>query len=113
MIGSLSNPMEHDVEMALDDVARSLHTIAKGAAGLSKEPSEALATAAANVTRAAESVRRHAAATTRNGPGIAVLVGGMWIMNLSYWGFNQYIIQRALAAKKTPVAVSAAPAASS
>jgi len=30
-----------------------------------------------------------------------VLVGGMWIMNLSYWGFNQYIIQRALAAKST------------
>jgi SSS family solute:Na+ symporter len=34
-----------------------------------------------------------------NLPGISVLVGGMWIMNLSYWGFNQYIIQRALAAK--------------
>ncbi|MDR6787697.1 SSS family solute:Na+ symporter [Sphingomonas sp. BE138] len=32
-------------------------------------------------------------------PGLAVLVGGMWIANLSYWGFNQYIIQRALAAK--------------
>jgi SSS family solute:Na+ symporter len=32
-------------------------------------------------------------------PGIAVLIGGMWIMNISYWGFNQYIIQRALAAK--------------
>ena len=32
-------------------------------------------------------------------PGIAVLVGGMWIANLSYWGFNQYIIQRALGAK--------------
>ncbi|MBU2881728.1 sodium/sugar symporter [Psychrosphaera sp. B3R10] len=32
-------------------------------------------------------------------PGISVLVGGMWIMNFSYWGFNQYIIQRALAAK--------------
>lgn len=32
-------------------------------------------------------------------PGIAVLIGGMWIANLSYWGFNQYIIQRALAAK--------------
>ncbi len=32
-------------------------------------------------------------------PGIAVLVGGMWIANLAYWGFNQYIIQRALAAK--------------
>ncbi|HEX7761068.1 MAG TPA: sodium/sugar symporter [Caulobacteraceae bacterium] len=32
-------------------------------------------------------------------PGLAVLLGGMWIMNLSYWGFNQYIIQRALGAK--------------
>ena len=32
-------------------------------------------------------------------PGISVLVGGMWVMNLSYWGFNQYIIQRGLAAK--------------
>ena len=32
-------------------------------------------------------------------PGISVLVGGLWIMNISYWGFNQYIIQRALAAK--------------
>lgn len=32
-------------------------------------------------------------------PGISVLVGGMWVMNISYWGFNQYIIQRALAAK--------------
>jgi solute:Na+ symporter, SSS family len=34
-------------------------------------------------------------------PGISVLVGGMWVMNLSYWGFNQYIIQRALAAKNS------------
>ena len=32
-------------------------------------------------------------------PGLSVILGGMWIMNLSYWGFNQYIIQRALAAK--------------
>lgn len=32
-------------------------------------------------------------------PGISVLVGGMWIANLYYWGNNQYIIQRALAAK--------------
>lgn len=32
-------------------------------------------------------------------PGIAVLIGGLWIMNISYWGFNQYIIQRALGAK--------------
>ncbi len=32
-------------------------------------------------------------------PGISVLIGGMWIANLYYWGINQYIIQRALAAK--------------
>ena len=32
-------------------------------------------------------------------PGISVLIGGLWIMNIGYWGFNQYIIQRALAAK--------------
>ena len=34
-----------------------------------------------------------------NLPGLSVLLGGMWIMNISYWGCNQYIIQRALAAK--------------
>ena len=32
-------------------------------------------------------------------PGLSVLFGGMWIINLSYWGFNQYIVQRALTAK--------------
>jgi SSS family solute:Na+ symporter len=37
-------------------------------------------------------------------PGLSVLIGGMWIANLSYWGFNQYIIQRALAAKSLPEA---------
>ncbi len=35
----------------------------------------------------------------KNLPGIAVLIGGLWVANLYYWGFNQYIIQRALAAK--------------
>ena len=35
----------------------------------------------------------------KNLPGISVLVGGMWVANLYYWGFNQYIIQRTLAAK--------------
>jgi len=39
-------------------------------------------------------------------PGIGVLVGGMWIMNISYWGFNQYIIQRALGAKSLAEAQS-------
>lgn len=32
-------------------------------------------------------------------PGVAVIVGAMWITNLGYWGFNQYIIQKGLAAK--------------
>lgn len=32
-------------------------------------------------------------------PGLGVLLGGMWVANLYYWGCNQYIIQRALAAK--------------
>jgi len=32
-------------------------------------------------------------------PGLAIIVGGMWITNFGYWGFNQYIIQRGLAAK--------------
>ncbi len=32
-------------------------------------------------------------------PGISVLLGGLWVMHFSYWGFNQYIIQRTLAAK--------------
>ncbi len=31
-------------------------------------------------------------------PGLSVLVGGMWINNLNYWGCNQYIVQRALGA---------------
>ena len=34
----------------------------------------------------------------RDLPGLSVLVGGMWINNLNYWGCNQYIIQRALGA---------------
>ena len=35
----------------------------------------------------------------KNLPGLGVLLGGMWVANLYYWGFNQYIIQRTLAAK--------------
>ena len=31
-------------------------------------------------------------------PGMAVLIGAMWIANLNYWGCNQYITQRALGA---------------
>jgi solute:Na+ symporter, SSS family len=37
-------------------------------------------------------------------PGLSVLIGGMWIANIYYWGFNQYIIQRTLAAKSLPEA---------
>lgn len=32
-------------------------------------------------------------------PGISVIVGGMWVLNLAYFGCNQYLIQRSLAAK--------------
>ncbi len=32
-------------------------------------------------------------------PGIVVIVGALWLTNLGYWGFNQYIIQKGLAAK--------------
>ncbi|HBS31764.1 MAG TPA: sodium transporter, partial [Parvularcula sp.] len=35
----------------------------------------------------------------KNLPGLSVILGGMWVMHFSYWGFNQYIIQRALGAK--------------
>jgi len=35
----------------------------------------------------------------KNLPGLGVLVGGLWVANLYYWRFNQYIIQLTLAAK--------------
>jgi SSS family solute:Na+ symporter len=31
-------------------------------------------------------------------PGLTMLLGGLWIVNLNYWGCNQYITQRALGA---------------
>jgi SSS family solute:Na+ symporter len=31
-------------------------------------------------------------------PGLSILIGGVWIANLNYWGCNQYITQRALGA---------------
>ena len=33
-----------------------------------------------------------------NVPGIAAIVGGLWLTNICYWGFNQYITQKGLAA---------------
>ena len=41
----------------------------------------------------------HNPAGFANVPGIAAVVGGVWLTNLGYWGFNQYIIQKGLAAK--------------
>jgi SSS family solute:Na+ symporter len=35
----------------------------------------------------------------RDLPGLAAIVGGVWLTNIGYWGFNQYIIQKGLAAK--------------
>ncbi len=43
----------------------------------------------------------HNADAYSNVPGIAAVVGGVWLTNLGYWGFNQYIIQKGLAAKST------------
>jgi len=34
----------------------------------------------------------------RDLPGLSVIIGGMWVNNLNYWGCNQYIVQRALGA---------------
>ena len=34
-------------------------------------------------------------------PGLAAIVGGVWLTNIGYWGFNQYIIQKGFAAKST------------
>ncbi len=41
----------------------------------------------------------HGASAFANVPGIAAVVGAVWVTNLGYWGFNQYIIQKGLAAK--------------
>ena len=32
-------------------------------------------------------------------PGLGVILGSMWLTNFSFWGFNQFIIQRGLAGK--------------
>jgi SSS family solute:Na+ symporter len=32
-------------------------------------------------------------------PGITTVFGAMWIIQFSYWGFNQFIVQRALSAR--------------
>lgn len=32
-------------------------------------------------------------------PGLALIFGAIWLTNIGYWGFNQYIIQKGLAAK--------------
>ena len=45
-----------------------------------------------------ESADPHAHSNYMSLPGLTVLFGGMWIVNLNYWGCNQYITQRALGA---------------
>jgi len=34
-----------------------------------------------------------------NLPGMVVILGAIWLSNFGYWGFNQYIIQKGLAAR--------------
>ncbi len=43
----------------------------------------------------------HAPDAFNSVPGIAAIVGGLWLTNLSYWGFNQYITQKGLTAFST------------
>lgn len=45
-----------------------------------------------------DSADAHAHSNYMSLPGLTVLFGGMWIVNLNYWGCNQYITQRALGA---------------
>ena len=35
----------------------------------------------------------------RDLPGLGVVIGSMWLTNIGFWGFNQFIIQRGLAGK--------------
>lgn len=42
--------------------------------------------------------KSHNASAFDNMPGLAAVVGGLWLTNLSYWAFNQYITQKGLAA---------------
>jgi ElaB/YqjD/DUF883 family membrane-anchored ribosome-binding protein len=66
MSNSLADKIQHNVEDALDEVARSLRKAAEGAEGLSGEANEALSKAAADVKRAAESLRKQAVAAARD-----------------------------------------------
>lgn len=43
--------------------------------------------------------KSHAPEAFANVPGIAAIVGGVWLSNIAYWAFNQYIIQKGLAAQ--------------
>ena len=63
---SARDHLQHNVETALEDVARSLHQAAQDAEGLSHDASEALSKAASDVKRAADSLRQHSAATARS-----------------------------------------------
>jgi|SRR5580765_5965592 ElaB/YqjD/DUF883 family membrane-anchored ribosome-binding protein len=66
MSNSLANKVQHNVEDALDDVARSLRNAAEGAHEVSGGASEVLSKAAADLTRAAESLRKNTVTTARN-----------------------------------------------
>lgn len=41
----------------------------------------------------------HNAKAFNNVPGIAAIVGGVWLANFGYWGFNQYIVQKGFSAR--------------
>jgi ElaB/YqjD/DUF883 family membrane-anchored ribosome-binding protein len=66
MSDSLASKIQHNVEDTLDHVASSLRKAAEGAEELSGGSREVLSKAAADLTHAAESLRKHAVTAAKN-----------------------------------------------
>ncbi len=85
--------------------------------GIPEAMINSVADSTVNVTNVANGVSLDVATKTINGdiavnntvavkedpfftnPGLVLVFGALWLTNLGYWGFNQYIIQKGLAAK--------------
>ncbi|MDR2936685.1 MAG: sodium/sugar symporter [Rikenellaceae bacterium] len=50
-------------------------------------------------TRVIDSASGESMSIFKDLPGLALIFGAIWLTNIGYWGFNQYIIQKGLAAK--------------
>jgi len=88
----ITDPLEQRLR-SVDGLKKMTSTSAQGVSSITLEFHEGT-----DPIQAVDDVRQQVD-EFNNLPGIAVLIGGMWVANLYYWGFNQYIIQRTLAAK--------------